>query len=107
MRILRQPEAVLAITGDDVRWVGNEGGVGRETEWSVTPLMPSIFPESNAYNDSLGINAMAKNIGDREMLANAKEVRWWPSEVDVSIRPDGSTPIRNSPKAWPAWPIFI
>lgn len=82
-----QPEAVLAITGDDVRWVGNEGGVGRETEWSVTPLMPSIFPESNAYNDSLGINAMAKNIGDREMLANAKEVRWWPSEVDVSIRP--------------------
>ena len=31
-----QPEAVLAITGDDVRWVGNEGGVGRETEWSVT-----------------------------------------------------------------------
>ncbi|MDE5720033.1 MAG: alpha-L-fucosidase [Paramuribaculum sp.] len=82
-----QPEAVLAITGDDVRWVGNEGGVGRETEWSVTPLMPSIFPESKAYNDSLGINAMAKNIGDREMLANAKEVRWWPSEVDVSIRP--------------------
>jgi len=82
-----QPEAVLAITGDDVRWVGNEGGVGRETEWSVTPLMPSIFPESEAYNDSLGINAMAKNIGDREMLANAKEVRWWPSEVDVSIRP--------------------
>ena len=49
--------------------------------------MPSIFPESEAYNDSLGINAMAKNIGDREMLANAKEVRWWPSEVDVSIRP--------------------
>lgn len=82
-----QPEAVLAITGDDVRWVGNEGGVGRENEWSVTPLMPSIFPESEAYNDSLGINAMAKNIGDREMLANAKEVRWWPSEVDVSIRP--------------------
>lgn len=82
-----QPEAVLAITGDDVRWVGNEGGVGRETEWSVTPLMPSIFPESASYNDSLGINAMAKNIGDREMLAKAKEVRWWPSEVDVSIRP--------------------
>ena len=32
-----QPEAVLAIISDDVRWVGNEGGVGRETEWSVTP----------------------------------------------------------------------
>lgn len=82
-----QPDAVLAITGDDVRWVGNEGGVGRETEWSVTPLMPSIFPESTAYNDSLGINAMSKEIGNREYLGKAREVRWWPSEVDVSIRP--------------------
>ena len=24
--------------GPDVRWVGNEGGVGRTTEWSVIPL---------------------------------------------------------------------
>ena len=26
-----QPNAVTAIMGDDVRWVGNEGGRGRET----------------------------------------------------------------------------
>ena len=82
-----QPEAVLAITGDDVRWVGNEGGVGRETEWSVTPLMPSIFPESTAHNESLGINAMDKRLGSRELVEKADRLYWWPSEVDVSIRP--------------------
>ena len=37
-----QPRAVKAIMGNDVRWVGNEDGLGRETEWSVTPLQPDI-----------------------------------------------------------------
>ena len=35
-----QPNAVKAIMGDDVRWVGNESGLGRETEWSVTHFEP-------------------------------------------------------------------
>ena len=33
-----QPDAVILGKGPDVRWVGNEGGVGRTTEWSVIPL---------------------------------------------------------------------
>ena len=33
-----QPGAVILGKGPDVRWVGNEGGVGRTTEWSVIPL---------------------------------------------------------------------
>ena len=33
-----QPGAVIMGKGPDVRWVGNEGGVGRTTEWSVIPL---------------------------------------------------------------------
>lgn len=82
-----QPNAVLAITGDDVRWVGNEGGVGRVTEWSVTPLMPSIFPEADSVNNALGIDAMSADLGSREHLAKATRLYWWPSEVDVSIRP--------------------
>jgi alpha-L-fucosidase len=56
-RVIRelQPAAVIAISGPDVRWVGNESGDGSETEWSVV-------------QDSAGL-------------------RWYPSEVDVPIRP--------------------
>ena len=32
-----QPDAVIAVMGPDVRWVGTETGRGREMEWSVVP----------------------------------------------------------------------
>lgn len=82
-----QPEAVTAIMGDDVRWVGNEGGVGRQTEWSSTVLTPESYERSARQNNSLGINNMSRDLGSREVLAKAEEVFWYPSEVDVSIRP--------------------
>jgi len=82
-----QPEAVTAIMGNDVRWVGNEGGLGRETEWSATVLAPGGSQESKAANEALGLGEMSKDLGSREMLAKATEVNWYPSEVDVSIRP--------------------
>lgn len=82
-----QPDAVLAITGDDVRWVGNENGLGRETEWSATPLVPAIFPHAAAENGRMGLNNLTKDLGSRTLLAEAHELHWWPSEVDVSIRP--------------------
>ena len=81
------PDAVIAITGDDVRWVGNEAGLGRETEWSVTPLYNSGRPEGSTINKSLGIDGMSKDLGSRELVLKANSVNWWPSEVDVSIRP--------------------
>lgn len=82
-----QPKAVMAIMGDDVRWVGNEKGIGRETEWSATVLTPGIYARSAENNKSLGVFPKAKDLGSREMLTNAKELFWYPSEVDVSIRP--------------------
>ena len=57
-----QPDAVIAICGPDVRWVGNETGVARETEWSVQP-------------------ARSAASGGKDGLV------WWPAECDVSIRP--------------------
>lgn len=82
-----QPKAVTAICGDDVRWVGNEGGLGRSTEWSTTVLTPGTYLRSGEQNKALGINSMSKDLGSRELVAKATELFWYPSEVDVSIRP--------------------
>lgn len=82
-----QPNAVTAIMGDDVRWVGNEKGMGRETEWSATPIRPGILPGAGEANSRLGISGKAADLGSREIVARAEALYWWPSEVDVSIRP--------------------
>jgi alpha-L-fucosidase len=73
--------------GDDIRWVGNEGGVGRETEWSATMIAPGSYVDKVAENRRLGLEEMSKDLGSRELLKEAKEAYWYPSEVDVSIRP--------------------
>ncbi len=67
-----QPNAVIAIMGRDVRWVGNEDGLARESEWSVIPK---------------GVNMQAPDLGSRAYLNNAGELVWYPAECDVSIRP--------------------
>ena len=82
-----QPKAVTAIMGDDVRWVGNEKGIGRETEWSATVLTPGVYARAAENNKALGIYGKSKDLGGRDMLAKAKELFWYPSGVDVSIRP--------------------
>lgn len=82
-----QPKAVTAIMGDDVRWVGNEGGLGRPTEWSATVLSPESYPHAKEGNEQLGITSMSKDLGSRELIAKADKLHWYPSEVDVSIRP--------------------
>ena len=82
-----QPKAVMAIMGDDVRWVGNEKGIGRETEWTATVLTPGIYTRSQENNKRLGVFGKAEDLGSRKILEKATELFWYPSEVDVSIRP--------------------
>ncbi len=82
-----QPMAVKAIMGNDIRWVGNEGGLGRETEWSVTPLQPDINETVINENNRLDINPMTEDLGSRNLISQANTLYWYPSEVDVSIRP--------------------
>jgi len=100
-----QPKAVTAIMGDDVRWVGNEGGLGRATEWSATALMPNSYPGSDEIYKRLDINAMSKDLGSRELISKALHLFWYPSEVDVSSARDGSI-MPNRTNRYVHWPIW-
>jgi alpha-L-fucosidase len=89
-----QPEAVIAIMGPDVRWVGTESGYGRETEWSVVPdvikIPDSVAAESQQYQVDEGFipgDLTGSDLGSRSKLINARALSWYPSETDVSIRP--------------------
>jgi len=87
-----QPQAVIAVMGPDVRWVGTETGVGRETEWSVVPVDEQQIEKiaANAQQDvnfkPLG-SSMKKDLGSRDAIKKAKALVWYPAETDVSIRP--------------------
>ena len=90
-----QPEAVIAVMGPDVRWVGTESGYGRDSEWSVIPASVNNLRDianSSQQESGNGMflpegDKMKKDLGSRELLIDAKGVIWYPSEVDVSIRP--------------------
>lgn len=90
-----QPQAVIAVMGPDVRWVGTESGYGRDTEWSVVPASENSLKQIAASSQQEKGNGMfipqgdaiEKDLGSREKLENAKGVIWYPSEVDVSVRP--------------------
>ncbi len=69
-----QPDAVIfSDAGPDIRWVGNERGVGCETNWCRLSLA-EFFPGIPGRNDVLCT-------GQRD------GADWIQAEVDVSIRP--------------------
>ena len=86
-----QPDAVIAVMGPDVRWVGTESGYGRETEWSVLPadamVQENIAANSQKQTGFAPMNLMEDDLGSREKISKAKSLVWYPAETDVSIRP--------------------
>lgn len=75
-----QPNAV--IFNQNVRWVGNEDGKARQTEWSVIPL-------ANDYNLEPSGDLTDADLGSRARLfgRGVHFLAWYPAEADVSIRP--------------------
>ncbi|HYA48252.1 MAG TPA: alpha-L-fucosidase, partial [Burkholderiales bacterium] len=87
-----QPGAVISIMGPDVRWIGNEAGTNRESEWSVIPVVgEDDRPAEKDPGGIAGLDAMAADLGSLKAIeAVAKKggrLIWYPSQVDVSIRP--------------------
>jgi len=89
-----QPEAVIAVMGPDVRWVGTESGYGRQTEWSVLPGTSTNQNEIAANSQQqtgdgafIPRNLMDEDLGSRDKIKNASSLVWYPAEIDVSIRP--------------------
>ena len=80
------PQAAIAVSGPDVRWVGNESGLARQDEWS-----PVAVGHSDNGSQFVVPSGTAPDIGSDDALVKAAdqgatELTWWPAEVDVSIR---------------------
>lgn len=89
-----QPQANIAICGEDIRWVGNEAGKSRKNEYSVVPSYlkecESIAEKSQTSEGDAGrlqkVETMDEDLGSRKVLKNCPDLSWYPAEVDVSIR---------------------
>jgi alpha-L-fucosidase len=78
-----QPDILLSGAAPDIRWVGNEAGRGRETEWSVQ----GINDENELFGGLLrGVDLMAKNLGSIENLMDKKRLVWYPSRGGLPLR---------------------
>lgn len=90
-----QPNIVMSGCAPDVRWVGNESGKTRKSEWNVVPKfqyeLQNIAANCQQDDDIKKFqkrcqDVMVEDIGSREFLSNYDEFMWYPAEVDVSIR---------------------
>lgn len=73
-----QPQAIIFGKGPDGRWIGNESGLGRTTEWDVIPLpqTPSEFRWPDMRDADLG--SLSK-------LVPGSYLWWYPAETNVPI----------------------
>lgn len=72
---IKKGEKQLEWNGKGVRWVGNEGGVSRENEWSVQPV----------FSREIAENATWKDLGGESYYENAVGAIWYPLEVNTVV----------------------
>lgn len=88
-----QPNAAISNCGPDVRWIGNEAGQARKSEWSVISSGNARVEEVMAHSQKSESQAKelqsvsydAEDRGSRELLKNYRDLIWFPAEADVSI----------------------
>ncbi|MDE6471131.1 MAG: alpha-L-fucosidase [Eubacterium sp.] len=89
-----QPKANMAICGPDIRWVGNEGGKTRKSEYSVVPrslrdaegVMEKSQQDESQAAELQNYKSTDEDLGSRAVLSKNSSLCWYPAEVDVSIR---------------------
>ena len=83
-----QPEANIAICGPDIRWVGNEQGNARKSEYCVVPECLTVAEtiDKKAAQENDMPKSSDEDLGSRELLDKHEYIKWYPAEVDVSIR---------------------
>lgn len=74
-----QPDAMICNCGPDIRWCGNHTGIGRQSEWSVVP--------KELINNAPSRKLVEPDLGSRKKIKKAKELVWYPSITDISLRP--------------------
>lgn len=87
-----QPNAATSICGEDIRWIGNESGNARHSEWSVVgrgerdcdKIAESSQKESGAFAMSDYVPPQGLEKGSRELLINEQNLIYFPSEMDIS-----------------------
>lgn len=91
-----QPKAAICNCGPDLRWIGNEGGKVRKSEWSVI-TQNTIAVEEVMKNSQQGAEQAAamqtfdryeSDLGSRGLLSKHKNLIWSQGEADVSIHKD-------------------
>ncbi|MGN0467640.1 MAG: alpha-L-fucosidase [Acutalibacteraceae bacterium] len=87
-----QPNAVITNCGPDVRWIGNEFGKPRKSEFSVVPkkLQDHLkIAEMSQQKEGATVMLKAlsftdKSLGEREQLIG-EELCWYPAEMDIPV----------------------
>ncbi|WP_157007470.1 alpha-L-fucosidase [Agromyces laixinhei] len=81
-----QPNAVVAVGGRDVRWVGNEHGTARHDEWAPV----TINDLGDGGKISLAAGGTFEEVGSATALetaiaGGANALHWWPTESDMKL----------------------
>lgn len=84
-----QPDCAIVYRGPDGRWVGNNRGVTRTSEWSVVPAAYTFDEDGTVpfSNKKKKMNQMEIDLGSRSAIRHETEFRWSPCEVNYLMRP--------------------